>query len=87
MAQISGVSSAIYDDHPHVLNHKHGKSLHIPRKTQEIDEIIGFRDITKLLTKKKIKNKEIQDKKNSSTPLHHILHEYRTPEKKIINVR
>ena len=51
LSSIPGVTSAIYDDYPNLVEHRYDPSPPIPRPDQEVDGIIRFRDISKLLPK------------------------------------
>ena len=45
LSSIPGVTSAIFDDYPHLAQHRYNLSAPIPRPDQEGDGIIGLRDI------------------------------------------
>ena len=48
LSYIPGVTSAIYDDYPHLAQHRYNLSAPIPRPDQGVDGIIGLRDVSKI---------------------------------------
>lgn len=51
LSSIPGVTSAIFDDYPHLAQHRYNLSAPIPRPDQGVDGIIGLRDLSKLFPK------------------------------------
>ena len=60
LSSIPGVTSAIYDDYPHLSQHHYNLSAPIPRPDQGVDGIIGLRDISKIFPKGQDKSKIAQ---------------------------
>ena len=58
LSYIPGVTSAIYDDYPHLAQHRYNLSAPIPRPDQGVDGIIGLRDIAKIFPKGQDKNEK-----------------------------
>ena len=58
LSSIPGVTSAIFDDYPHLAQHRYNLSAPIPRPDQGVDGIIGLRDIAKIFPKGQDKNEK-----------------------------
>ena len=48
IADLPGVDSQIFDEFPHLLDHKNSLTAPIPREAQRVDAIIGVRDVVKI---------------------------------------